>query len=74
MVVESQATRQNTKFFCTLFDQMNKIVESYKKCRDGMTAEMAIDYGILSRTPWEAGKTNDRAKDMGSRWSKLCKL
>ena len=52
MVVESLATSWNSKIFCTLFDQMNKIVETYKKRRDEMAGETAIDYGILSRTPW----------------------
>ena len=53
MVIKNLATSWNNKFFCTLFDQMNKTVEAYKKRRDGMTGETAIDYGILSRTPWE---------------------
>ena len=52
MVVESLVTSRNTKFFCTLFDQMNKIVETYKKRRDGMAGETAVDFESLSRTPW----------------------
>ena len=38
------------KFFCTLFDQMNKIVESYKKREVRETGGTVIGFGIFSRT------------------------
>ncbi len=58
----------NYKFFCTLFDQMNKIVESCKYRQGGRAGEQAIGFEIFSHTLCveEAAKLN-RTK---SRWGK----
>ncbi len=37
------------KIFCTLFDQMNKIVETYKYRRDGRAGGQALGFESLSR-------------------------